>query len=368
MAASVHIKVESNIKLTPRVKQLVGMFDAPIGEKLSREWNGTIPIDERGWNVGLIVGPSGAGKSTVAKELFGERQQLDWVAGSVVDDFASNLTMEQITGACSAVGFNTIPSWAKPYHVLSTGEKFRVELARHLLEDADPVVIDEFTSVVDRQVAHIGSHAVQKFVRKHKRKFVAVTCHYDVIDWLQPDWVVEPATMSFQWRLLQRRPVIEAEIARVDYSAWKLFAPFHYMSADMHPSARCYVLYADGVPAAFAGVLYRPHPKARDIYGVSRLVTLPDYQGMGLAMILADQLGANYKALRRRLHTYPAHPSLIRAFDRSKCWALHKKPGFSNTNNTTSMTGRMGGRPNAVFEYAGPAATDTATAKHLIEG
>jgi GNAT superfamily N-acetyltransferase len=370
MAASVHIKVESNIKLTPRVKQLSGMFDAPIHEKLSREWDITVPIDERDWNIGLIVGPSGAGKSTIAKEIFGQQAALDWRSDSVVDDFAAGLSMEQITGACSAVGFNSIPSWAKPYHVLSTGEKFRVELARHLLEDADPVVIDEFTSVVDRQVAHIGSHAVQKFIRKHKRKFVAVTCHYDVIDWLQPDWVLEPATMSFQWRLLQRRPTIEAEIARVDYSTWQLFAPFHYMSDEMHRAARCFVLFADGVPAVFGGVLFRPHAKVNDIYGLSRLVTLPDYQGMGLAMILSDHLGANYKAVRKRFHTYPAHPSLIRAYDKSKMWAMHKKPGFSNVNNnaTSTIGTRFGGRPNAVFEYAGPAATDVALARKLVEG
>ena len=79
----------------------------------------------------------------------------------------------------------------KPFSVLSTGEQFRVALARHLLSDDDPIVVDEFTSVVDRQVAHIGSIAVSKYVRKRDRKFIAVTCHYDVIEWLQPDWILE---------------------------------------------------------------------------------------------------------------------------------------------------------------------------------
>ena len=40
--------------------------------------------------------------------------------------------------------------------------------------------MDEFTSVVDRQVAQIGAHAIQKYVRKHGRQFVAVSCHYDI--------------------------------------------------------------------------------------------------------------------------------------------------------------------------------------------
>jgi ABC-type ATPase with predicted acetyltransferase domain len=76
-------------------------------------------------------------------------------------------------------------------------------LARALLEGGDQIVIDEFTGVVDRQVAKIGSDAVQKFIRKRGKKFVAVTCHYDVIEWLRPEWMLEPATMTFQWRSVQ---------------------------------------------------------------------------------------------------------------------------------------------------------------------
>ena len=89
-----------------------------------------------------------------------------------------------------AVGFNTIPAWLRPYGVLSNGEKFRVDLARRLLEGGDLIAVDEFTSVVDRQVAKIGSHAVQKWARGKGRQFVAATCHYDLEDWLQPDWVL----------------------------------------------------------------------------------------------------------------------------------------------------------------------------------
>src|SRR5215831_16338820 len=152
---SIDFVVETALDHSARVKQLSGMFDVPAREKLSHHWKGNLPIDEREWNVGLIVGPSGAGKFSVAKKLFGEQPSKDWKALAVVDDFDEKLSIETIASACSAVGFNTIPSWMKPYAVLSTGERFRVELARHLLEDKDPIVVDEFTSVVDRQVAKI---------------------------------------------------------------------------------------------------------------------------------------------------------------------------------------------------------------------
>jgi Acetyltransferase (GNAT) family len=375
----VDLQVETKLDRTPRVKQLSGMFDVPAQEKLSHHWKGELPIDDRDWNVGLIVGPSGAGKTSVARQLFGEGKTLQWGATSVVDDFDKQFKIEDITNACSAVGFNSIPSWMKPFSVLSTGEKFRAELARHLLEDGDLIVVDEFTSVVDRQVAQIGSHAVQKRVRKDGKKFVAVTCHYDVIDWLQPDWMLEPATMTFQWRSVQRRPDIHVEIARVDHAAWKLFAPFHYLTAELHKAAACYVLFVEGRPASFVGILHRPHPKVDDVKAISRIVTLPDYQGLGLAMILADTFGAAFKTLGKRFRNYPAHPSFVRSHDRSKNWVMKKKPGvFSPSLGKTSTLVseayrdaggkmRIGGRPCAVFEYCGQA-MDRNQAQALISG
>jgi GNAT superfamily N-acetyltransferase len=376
---SVDVVVETELVRTPRVKQFCGMFDVPAQEKLTHRWQGELPIDERDWNVGLIVGPSGSGKSTIRRHLFGEQPALEWSAGSVVDDFASTWLADEIVAACSAVGFNTIPSWLKPHSVLSTGEKFRVELARHLLEDGDLIVVDEFTSVVDRQVAQIGSHAAQKYARKKGKKFVAVTCHYDVLDWLQPDWVFEPATMTFKWRSVQRRPPLQIEIARVHYESWKLFAPFHYLTAELLRSAACYVLFVEGVPASFAGVIHRPHPTVDDVKGVSRLVTLPDYQGMGFGSMLDDTLGAAFKALGYRLHLYPAHPARVRTLDRSPKWLLKKKPGVfspalgrtSSMRNSALMPTKrwsMGSRPCAVFEYCGVAMPDRDQAEALISG
>ena len=273
---SVDLIVESELRPTPRIKQLSGMFDVPARDKLRHHWQGAISIDERPWQIGLLIGPSGSGKSTLLRSLFGEPVSLQWNAGSVIDDFGSSYSIDDIASICQAVGFNTIPSWMKPFGVLSTGERFRVEMARQLLEGDKLIALDEFTSVIDRQVAKIGAHAVQKYIRRHAdRQFVAATCHYDVIEWLQPDWMLEPATMTFQWRSVQRRPALNVEISRVDYAAWKLFAPFHYLTADLHKAAACYVLFVEGMPASFGGVLHRPHPKVDDVKGLSRLVTLP---------------------------------------------------------------------------------------------
>src|SRR5580704_17770323 len=197
------------IERTTRVKQLEGLFDVPPAQRSERRWRVSLPLEERDWNVGLIVGPSGCGKSTLARELFGDQPEPTWPSDrAIVDAFPATLGIKEIVTLLSSVGFSSPPAWLRPYHALSTGEQFRVRIARALAESNDVCVVDEFTSVVDRTVARIGSAAIARTVRAAGKKFVAVTCHYDVIDWLDPDWIYDPAAERFTWRPLRGRPDI----------------------------------------------------------------------------------------------------------------------------------------------------------------
>jgi GNAT superfamily N-acetyltransferase len=345
------------------------MFDCPAEDR-KQHWKGDIPLDGD-WDIGLIVGPSGSGKTTLAQELFGETfaRRLKWNKSTIIDDFKKDLSLETITGALMSVGFNTIPAWLRPYDVLSTGEKFRCDIARLMLEcEGDPIVVDEFTSVVDRQVAKATCHAAQKFIRKQGRRFVAVSCHNDIVDWLQPDWILEPATMSFKRRSVRRRPKITVEIRRVDYKAWELFSPYHYMTAQLNKAARCYCLFIKGEPVAFCGILHMPHARVKNVSRISRIVTLPDYQGLGLAFVLMDTLAQAHDALGLRLRNYPAHHALILSHSRSNVWRQTKAAGrfTTKTGATSSTPGLSKQRPNAVFEYNGSPMKDKEAARELL--
>lgn len=180
---------------TFRVSKIQADFDVKFEHSCER-FIGNIEMPDN-WQIGVIVGASGTGKSTIAKELFSDQiiSGFEYKAKSVVDDMPKRCTIDEITKMFYSVGFGSVPSWLKPYAVLSNGEKMRVDLARALLE-RDFVCFDEFTSVVDRQVAQTACVAINKAIKKTDKKFVAVTCHYDVLDWLQPDWVFDTNKMQ----------------------------------------------------------------------------------------------------------------------------------------------------------------------------
>tara|TARA_R110002020_G_scaffold444158_1_gene655531 strand:+ start:127 stop:816 length:690 start_codon:yes stop_codon:yes gene_type:complete len=189
---------ESKYKKTFRNESIKGQFDLNI-ESIKEKFNGNIDIENKEWNVGLIVGSSGSGKSTIAKQVFGENyiNELKYGSESVIDEMPKDKSTKEITKTFNSVGFATVWSWLKPYHVLSNGEKMRVDLAKAMLSDKDLIVFDEFTSVVDRTIAKTSSAAIQKAIRKNKKKFVAVACHYDIIDWLEPDWIYDTDKKEF---------------------------------------------------------------------------------------------------------------------------------------------------------------------------
>jgi GNAT superfamily N-acetyltransferase len=395
----VDITVDCPVHDSFRVQQVAGMFDVPLAAKATQRFRVGVPEDlvdyesykslrsygshgtdetnrtngtndpaKAGWKIGLIVGPSGSGKSTLAKKLFGGHiyQREDWPADRAVIDGLGDLPIKQVTGLFTAVGFSSPPSWIKPYHVLSNGEQFRCDLARALGQkdyDGDAgqsgggarlVVFDEFTSVVDRNVARVISAAIAKGIHQDRIgcRFVAVTCHYDVTEWLEPDWVIDMASSTFQRRRL-RRPPIELEIVCCRRSAWRLFARHHYLSGNLSGYARCYMALWEGVPTAFCATLALMGRKNRR--RISRIVTLPDYQGIGIGMALAETVAELNRREGFRLNITASHPAVIAHCRRSPLWRAVgvKKTGSKNADRFIKNYRGSAGRAVVSFEFIG---------------
>jgi ABC-type Mn2+/Zn2+ transport system ATPase subunit len=364
------IKLQTEITRTPRVMQLEGMFDLQAAEYSVTEIQNTIPdLSTRDWNVGLIVGPSGAGKTTVAKEMFGNQllqtEKMVWDNKSaVIDNFPKELAIRDITEMLSSVGFSSPPAWLRPFEHLSNGEKFRVTMARVLAESKDIAVVDEFTSVIDRTVAQIGSAAIAKTVRARKQKFVAVACHYDIEEWLQPDWIYQPHIGAFTWGSVQPRPQVKLEIIWAKYEAWHLFARHHYLTADLNKSAQIYVGLINDQPAVLTAILPLINANVKNARRISRTVVLPDYQGIGIGGKFVNAVCAGLKAQGLSTYTTTSHPARVRALNKSKEWEMIREPSrVAQRGKTSSITGRLGlsrSRITTGFRYAGEPNEDIA--------
>jgi alpha-D-ribose 1-methylphosphonate 5-triphosphate synthase subunit PhnL/GNAT superfamily N-acetyltransferase len=310
---------------TFRVQQLLAQYDLQT-EKYTQSFIGEIDLNFD-WNVGIIYGHSGTGKSVISKELFSNNyfQSFHYASESILDDMPKEKTTKEIFQAFNSVGFSSPPDYLKPYSVLSTGQKMRVDIARCLLEDKELIVFDEFTSVVDRVVAQIGSHAIQKAIRKNNKKFIAVSCHEDIIEWLEPDWVFCTNDMTFKnTRGLLRRPAIELKIHECSTQFWKMFKNYHYLNSDINKAGKCFIMTVNNKIAGFTSVLHFPHPKERKFKREHRTVILPNYQGVGLGSILSEQIAQLYVENGFRYISTTSNPAFIKHRKNNKNWKLRE--------------------------------------------
>jgi energy-coupling factor transporter ATP-binding protein EcfA2 len=338
---TIHIVKESQVVPSFRVEQIRGMFDFD-NLTIRHEWNSSLPVERKEWGIGLIVGASGSGKTTLAKEAFQDfyfHENFDWPASkSFVDGFSEESSTKDIVGMLNAVGFSSPPHWLKPFAHLSNGQKFRAELARCLLLDAKGVIFDEFTSVVDRDVAKIGCAAISKTLRKKGGPpFVAVSCHYDIIDWLDPDWVFDVGTQQFEWRGRRRRPEIVLNIYETSTAAWSLFREHHYLNHDLSKSARCFVATWNDKPVAFCSALHFPHARCSKFKREHRTVVLPDFQGVGIGNRVSEFVARKYVEAGFRFISTTSAPAMIAHRVKSKNWKLQRIGRSSAIGKTSTL-------------------------------
>ena len=344
---------DANSYRAARVKSL---FNAESGTTFTLDAD--LPIEVQDWKLGVIVGPSGSGKSSMGRVVLGEDALYTggadiWPSDKpIVDAIAPAGDFDEVTGALAAVGLGAVPTWLRPYHALSTGEKFRADLARVLAEHPERVVIDEFTSVVDRQIARMGALAFQKAWKRTTGRCVLLSCHYDVLDWLEPDWVFDTARGTFT-RGGHRRPQFELEIRQTDSSYWKYFKPHYYLDLPFPVGAQYFVGTVDGELVAHMAMCTANLGKGKFEGRGTRLVVMPEWQGAGVGIRFLNAVCESYlqgrnrwnKPITTRFHT--SHPGLCAALRRDRRWrqvsaVLHgqsKRRSMVSLKRTEQRTG-----------------------------
>jgi ABC-type transport system involved in cytochrome c biogenesis ATPase subunit/GNAT superfamily N-acetyltransferase len=283
----------------------------------------------------IILGANGSGKSSLLKYHYGLTVEPQWVKTLGIASVISTLGSKDCIDRLCAVGLNSVPSWCKPYHVLSNGEQFRARMARMLDHNTS---FDEFTSVIDRTVAKSASVAIQRYIRQKEIKGVVFsTCHKDIIEWLQPDWVFDTLTQATLARgCLHPRPPIRIDINPCERSLWKVFSQHHYMSESLSRSCRSWLATWNDIPIGFSSSLPLPSGTVKNAWREHRTVILPDYQGLGIGVRLSDAVAQIHKDDGKNYYSKTAHPRMGTYRDKSTLWRAtkhnHKTKGYTNSS------------------------------------
>lgn len=330
------MQLTCSVDLDPTTTAACRPFDFTFTGESVFEVPAFLPPDD--FALGLVVGPSGSGKSTILREHFGESESLVWdPSKSIVSQIGTS--PEDAIERLSSVGLSSVPTWCRPRQVLSTGEGFRADLARSV---RDGVVIDEFTSTVDRNVGKAASVGLRRLVdRRGFRRVVVASCHYDIVEWLQPDWVFDTSTGFLPRGCLRPRPEIELEIEPCGREVWSVFAPHHYMTGKLAGFCRCWLAWWGDNLVGFASVIPFPHPQVANARREHRTVVLPDFQGLGIGVRLSDEIARHHvEDLGYRYYSRTAHPRMGAYRERSPNWKptdSNKKPSRRGDKNLGSL-------------------------------
>jgi len=328
-----------------RAARVKSLFNAESGCNFDHVAN--LPIDDKEWKIGLVVGPSGSGKTSIGREIFGGPEAIydpdDWPADKpIIDAIAPQGDFDAVTGALASVGLGTVPAWLRPFPVLSNGEKFRANLARLISEAPERVVVDEFTSVVDRQIAKFGAMAFQKAWRRTGGQCVLLSCHYDVIEWIEPDWVYDTAKAEYAGRCLWRRPKFELEIWQTDGRYWPAFEPHHYLKLPRMVAATYHVGTVDGELVCHVATSPRLEINA---VRACRLVVMPEWQGAGVGLRFLNWVcefnrsgQGKYGARCKTVYFHTSHPGLAAALRRDRKWRQVSAKQFGTDKNKSAKT------------------------------
>lgn len=367
------VTLKSPVSTTFRCQKAANSLDIDTEKKSVHAFSVQADI-ESDFNVGLIVGASGSGKTTLAKQIYGEDVFISCMQPDlpVIDQFPEELTYDECVSILTGVGLTSVPCWIRPVYTLSNGQKARAKIALMMAKKPEMAVVDEWTSVVDRNAAKVMSYCIQKHTRRTDTRIVLLSCHYDVIEWLNPDWVIDCNKSQYIDRRslrrdFERKEKLSFEVRRADRSSWRNFSKYHYLSENLPGGhVECFGLFSGNDQIGFCCfanyVPWADRTKAKKMHS-NRVVIHPDYAGLGLGIRFVNECAVVMAAAGFDVFAKLSAAPLIRARQKQpENWRLLKVERRLKIPKTGNMKRDSGFRmkvKTCTFKWIG-----TKTARH----
>jgi GNAT superfamily N-acetyltransferase len=117
-----------------------------------------------------------------------------------------------------------------------------------------------------------------------------------------------------------------------------MFRQYHYLNSSLPSTARCYATVYQDKPVAFIAVVSIRMRAA--YYRVSRLVVLPDYQGIGIGKRLLDFIAELYASQTKMpFHILTSNPQIIRGH--MKNWKISRFGHASKGRGSTRINNEI---------------------------
>ena len=147
---------------------------------------------------------------------------------------------------------------------------------------------------------------------------------------------------------------VELKVQRVESSVWEMFKKHHYMSQVMNKGAKCFLFTWDGQPIGFFGILNQTFKGCNKYdHRGSRLVVLPEFQGLGFSKKILDFVGGVVKSLGGTLYTKERHDKLARYQMKSPKWEPTAYNGKYRHNVEDRKSKNRLHRVSYCFKYVG---------------
>lgn len=319
------IELKTKIKNDKYTEYVYEAFDIQNREETSVSINMNLGEAKNfKWNIGVLLGGSGSGKTTILKKIGNIKNVVFDNEKPLISNF-NWLEPKDATFVLTSMGLSSVPTWLRPFHTLSNGEQYRATLA-YLVSSANEnevILVDEYTSVVDRDVAKAMSFALQKYIRKTNKRIILASCHYDILEWLMPDWICSPQKGGVLEKceyLRQGKPKIELQVSRVESQTWNIFKKHHYLTEEVNKSCKFILFEWNNKPISIVAVLNTPRKGCPNGMAISRIVVLPDYQGLGLGSRISNFIGAIFKNEDKKMYIKTVNPALGEYFNNSNLW------------------------------------------------